>query len=246
MRHQTLFPANVLIFYSLWFISLCMSFTLTVTQRDLWAQRSDGNTAQRLPALHPLLPTACPDLTCRPAQEGTVVQYWLKAGSSISHKAKKKAITRPSVPMYFCWSDYSESLPCTTGTPQYCCWAWKFPQNKGRTAAASSGAQSPSSWPWLTSAYHAHKVHLRLQRWTETYVLVSSVETWAFSLTHSWFSAYCPPPPQPLSWDPSSSSAGKGRVNSTCKVNCRELSHQCSERNQYKYSVWLLLLLLIW
>lgn len=209
MHHQTLFPANVLIFHSLWFTSLCMSFTLTTTQRDLQAQRSDGNTAQRLPGLRPLLPAACPDLTYRPAQEGTVVQYWLKASSSISHKAKKKAITRPSIPTYFCWSDYSESFPCTTGTQQYCCWAWKCPQNKGRTAAASNGAQSvPGA---LTSAYHAHKVHLPLQRWTETYVLIktSSVKMWVFSLTHSWFSAYCPPPPQPLSRAPSSSSAGK-------------------------------------
>lgn len=183
MHHQTLFPANVLIFL-LFFVIHLPVHVIHINHHSNRPASAEVQEKHSPETPRSVTPTPCclsrPDL---PSCTGghCCTELIIKAGSSISHKAPpKKAVTRPSVPTYFCRSDFGESLPCTTGTLWYGCWVWKRPQNKGRTAAASSGAQSLSGCPRLTSAYHTHKVHLRLQRWTETYVLIetSSVKTW--------------------------------------------------------------------
>lgn len=107
-------------------------------------------------------------------------------------------------------------------------------QNSGSTRSGPAHPACPASRPLTKFS--------RAKSWTKTYMLTtSSVETWAFSLTQSSFSAFHTPP-QPLSQAPSSS---KGGADTMCEVNRWQLSHQYLGRNQYKYSLWLLHLLLI-
>lgn len=136
-------------------------------------------------------------------------------------KPKKKRQDKSPCTYILLLKCLKEFLPCT---PWYSPEHENILQNNSRSAAASGCAQSLSSCPHLASAYHTPKVHLCLQRWTKTYVLIetSSIE---MCLTHSWFYAYCPPPPQPLSWAPSSNSAGTGTVDSVYKASHQELSH---------------------